>query len=88
MDIANDPDDGEQAQVAIHVAELNGVADGVLTGPAFASKRLADDGYVRRIRAIVLVKEPAANEGNLENLEVAMGDNSEIGDAKPFFLLG
>src|SRR5690349_18093746 len=86
--ISDDADDGKQAQIAIHVAELDGVADGILAGPAFAGKRFADDSDVRRIRAIVRVKDATTNERNLQNLEVAICSNTEIGGTEAFFLLG
>src|SRR5207302_11196769 len=34
MHVADDADYGEQARIAVHVAEFDGVADGSLPGPA------------------------------------------------------
>ena len=73
MGVAHDPDDRQQAQVAVHVSELDRAADRVLAGPALARERLADHGDVRRVGAVAVVEDAPANEGNPEDLEVAVG---------------
>ena len=87
MSVAYDSDDGQQAQVAIHVSKLNRVADGVLIWPAVARQRFADHGNVRRIRAVALVKDSPANQRNSENLEVSVRGDAEVRIANALFLL-
>ena len=41
-DVANDADNLQRAQVAIHVAEFNGLADGILVGPSLAGQGITD----------------------------------------------
>ena len=85
--VAHDPDDRQQAQVAVHVSELDRAADRVLAGPARARERFGDQGHVRRIRPVALVEGAPAHEGNPENLEVALGHRAEVRDADALLLL-
>ena len=84
MNITDNADNGQQAQVAIHVSEFNGVADWVLAGPAVASQRSADHGHMRRVRAVALVKHAPAQKRNSESLEVSAGGDAEIRVAQDF----
>src|SRR5208282_3124783 len=84
--VAHDAYDGEQTQIAIHVSKFDGVADGVLIGPAFARQRFADHGDVGSIRAVALVEDAPSNQGNSENLEVSVRSDAEIRTADAFFL--
>ncbi len=86
--VAYDPDNGQQAQVAIHVSKFNGVADGILTRPTIASKRLADHRRVRRIRAIASVEGASSNQRDSEGLEVSVRGHAKICDANPLLLWG
>ena len=70
--VAHDPDDGQQTQVAIHVSELDRVADRVLVRPPVARQRFADHRHVRRIGAVALVEDSPSNQRNAENLEVSV----------------
>ena len=87
MDIADDADDGEQAHVAIHVSEFNGVADRVLTGPGGAGQRVADKGDVGRVGGVVGVEDTTAKQGNAESAEISIGDDAEVGAPPPLLLL-
>ena len=78
MNVANDANHRQQAQIPIHVPELNGLADRVLTRPAFARQRLADQRDVRRIRTVALVKSSTLNKRNPEYLEVFIRCGAEI----------
>src|SRR5260370_33631813 len=63
------------------------MADGVQIWPTVAGTRFADDGNMRRIGTVVLVKDAAANQRNSENLEVSLRSDAEIRNANAFFLL-
>ena len=86
MNVANDADDGQQTQVAIHVSKLNRVADGVLIWPAVARKRFTDHGNVRRVRAVALVEDSPSNQRNSQNLEILVRGDAEVRNSNAFFL--
>ena len=88
MSVAHDPDDRQQAQVAIHVAKLDRAADRVLVRPPAARQRFADHGDVRRIRAVAPVEDPPSDERDPENLEVSVRGGEETCFAEAFFLPG
>src|SRR5215470_2092669 len=86
VDVADNADDGQQPNVTIHISELNGVANGVLVGPACARQGLADDGKVGRIGAIAVIENSSAKERNPESLEVAFCRDTEISRLESLFL--
>src|SRR6516225_8140374 len=55
-DVAYDADNPEQAKVAIHVAEFNRSAQGVLVRPSSTGERFADDGDVRGVNSVPVVE--------------------------------
>src|SRR5487761_1556552 len=69
--IGNDANDRERLQIAIHIAEVNHLADGILIWPALAGQRFADDSDVRRINAVLRIEEPSAHERDVQGAEVA-----------------
>src|SRR5713101_6180568 len=86
MHVTYNADNGQQAEVAIHVSEFNGVADGILAGPALAREGCADDRNVRRIGAVTLVKHSSVQERNSEGLEISVGCDAKIRFPKSLFL--
>ena len=68
--VANDPDDRQQVQVPVHVAELNGLPDRVLARPPHPGERLVDERHVGRLETVTAVEEPAAAERDAERLEI------------------
>ena len=87
-DIVDDADDGEGLQVAVHVAEFDGLADGVLVGPALAGKGLADEGGVGAVGVGAGVEEAAADEGNFEGAEVGFAGDAVEGLAGEGRIMG
>src|SRR5690348_7453435 len=87
MNISHDSNNGQQAQVAIHISKLDGVTDGILILPTVARKRFADHCDVRGTRAVALVEDSPPNQRNSENLEVSIRSDAEIRYAEPFLLL-
>lgn len=86
VDIADDANDGERSEVAIDVSEFNGVADGVLIGPALTRQGYADDRNVRRIGAITLVKHSSLQERNSEGLKISVTGDAKIRFPESLFL--
>lgn len=70
-DVSDDPDDGERTQVAVHVAELDQLADRILRGPGGVGQRLADHGDMSRLWMVSLVEQPAVQQRDPHRPEVA-----------------
>src|SRR5271170_8029545 len=76
--IADYANNGEQAKVSIHVSELNGAAERILAGPTIVRGRLADEGDVRRIDGVAIVKQATLQKRNVENFEEAARSDNVI----------
>src|SRR2546430_1008115 len=72
MHVTYNANNRQQAEVAIHVPEFNGVADGILAGPALAREGYADDCRMGRVGAVVLVKDSPTKKRNSERLEISV----------------
>ena len=66
VDVADDPHDCQQAQIAINISEFHCQADRILTRPARPRERLADERRVRRIRAVALVEHAPSNQAEFQ----------------------
>src|SRR5262245_2405995 len=86
MQVTNNPDNGQQPDVSIHVSKFNGVADGILAWPTLARERCADHRGMRRIGAVVLVKHSSAKERNSESGKMSAGCDAKIRFPEPLFL--
>src|SRR5262245_44691355 len=78
MHVTNDANDGQQPEIAIHISKFNGVADGVLAGPARASERRTDQGHVCRVRAVAVIEHSPANDGNSKCLKISSSRDAKI----------
>src|SRR5690348_16121385 len=78
MHIAYDPNNGEQPDVAIHISEFDGVADGVLAGPALACKRCTDERNVRKVRPVVIVEHPSSQKRYSERPKITASRDAKI----------
>src|SRR2546423_3606186 len=86
MYVSYDANNGQQAKVAIHVSEFNGVADGILAEPALAREGCADDCNVRRVGAVAIVKDSSAKQRNSEGLKISVSGDAKIRFSDSFFL--
>src|SRR5215475_14186320 len=59
----------EQARVAVHISEFDSAADGILVWPFFFCEGLANEGDMRRVYGVAVIKEAALKERNAETLE-------------------
>ena len=78
MNVTDDPHNRQQAQIAIHISEFDGVADRIEARPAITRERLADYRHVRRIRAVTLVEDASSKERNSERLEISLRGGAEV----------
>ena len=86
MHVTDDANDGQKAEIAVHVSEFNGVTHGILPWPALARQGCADDRNVRRVGAVALVKDSPANETNSKRLKISLCRDAKIGFPQPLFL--
>ena len=86
MHVTYNANNRQQADVAIHVSEFNGAADGILAGPALAREGCADDCRMGRVGAVALVKDSPTKERNSERLKISVGCDAKIGFPKSLFL--
>src|SRR5438034_11303220 len=78
MHVTDNANNRQQADVAIHVPEFNGVADGILAGPALAREGCANDRRVGRISAVALVKDSRTQERNSESMNLSERRNAKM----------
>src|SRR5436190_17802639 len=95
--IAGDANDRERLQVAVHIAELDHLTNGVLIAPALASQRFTDHCNVRRIPIILFAEHPPAEQRNAHGAEVRLASDgikgmSDLGrilsNTTPFIEIG
>src|SRR5207302_6980931 len=86
MHVTYNANNRQQADVATHVPEFNGVADGILAGPALAREGCADDCRMGRVGAVALVKDSPTKKRNSERLEISVSCDAKIGFPKALFL--
>ena len=78
MHIAHDADDGERPQIAVHVTELDELAQRVLARPAPACQGGADHCDVRRAGGVPLVEQAAADQRDAHDAEVVFARDAEV----------
>ena len=86
MHVTDNANNRQQADVAIHVPEFNGVADGILAGPALAREGCANDRRMGRIPAVALVKDSPTKERNSERLKISVSCDAKICFPESLFL--
>src|SRR6185436_12551801 len=74
--IAGDANDGKRLQIAVHIAELDHLADRVLIGPPLASQKFADYGNMRRTPMILFAENPPADQRNAQGTEVVLAGHT------------
>src|SRR5437868_13783477 len=73
--VADDTDDRERMQIAIHVSKLDDLADWILVRPFGLRQRGADQRDVRRVGLIASVERPAAQQRNVHCTEILAVDD-------------
>src|SRR5207244_10091048 len=78
MHVTYNANNRQQADVAIHVSEFNGAADGILAGPALAREGCANDRRMGRIPAVALVKDSTTSERRSESLKLIVSFSAKL----------
>src|SRR6185503_9827915 len=81
--IADNSDHGQQSQVAIHVSELNRLANRIFIGPVLLNERLAHYGCVRSIWLIARIEGPAAQYWDLHRRKITGAGGTIISVSLP-----
>jgi len=70
MGVADHSNDGAQ-RLLVPLPDLEVLPDGLFVGPVFAGQRLVDERHPGSAGRIGFAEIPAAQEGNLENAQIA-----------------
>ena len=87
MHVTHHPHDVQQAQVPIHVSELDGFADRVVIGPARFRELRTDHGDVRRDCVVAFLEQAASQQRDTHRLEVARTGDAEFGRTRARLIL-
>src|SRR5690606_24027280 len=83
LHIADDADDRERLEVAVHVAELDQLAERIFAGPPRLRERSADERDVRRVANVARVEEAASDERDAHRAEVVCARDTKVRVAGP-----
>ena len=77
--VTDDADDVQRVQVAVHVAELNALAERLLVGEVLPGERLADDGDVFSVRRVGRAEGAPADDGDAHGREIVAARDAVLG---------